>query len=87
MPSQPIQINTFVNVDTVLSDNNNKNQDALLSNASLRAMFNRSLQKFSNWLIWKITGELEGWYSAFMQLSTVIIFMKEILAGKSPGML
>ena len=83
MPSQPIQINTFVNVDTVLSDNNNKEP----SNASLRAMFNRSLQKFSNWLIWKITGELEGWYSAFMQLSTAIIFMKEILAGKSPGML
>ena len=25
MPSQPIQINTFLNVDTVLSDNNNKN--------------------------------------------------------------
>lgn len=50
-------------------------------------MFNRSLQKFANWLIWKITGELEGWYSAFMQLSTETMFMKEILAGKSPGML
>ena len=25
MPSQPTQINTFVNVDAVLSDNNNKN--------------------------------------------------------------